>query len=165
MCGRWRSWCCCAGSRLSSQVQIRRHCTKKRCVHFPGYKMRNRSFIKTMVPSLEMKIGQKVRQKREMATKPKSLDQRVRQQKQQRWGMSISKAPPLSQEGKWEAECCVRVSTVSYSDWPAQWLNCTRACKWHQLSQERWGWVVQPAWASWPHQAARSRETLWSGGN
>lgn len=45
-----------------------------------------------MFPSLGMKTGQKVRQKREIAVKPKTPDQRGRQQKQQRRGVSIVKA-------------------------------------------------------------------------
>lgn len=68
-----------------------------------------------MFPSLEMKTGQKVVKKREMAAKLRTPDQSGRQEKQQRRGVSTGKADenwPLSQEGKWEAECCVRVSTV-----------------------------------------------------
>lgn len=47
---------------------------------------------KMMLPSLEMKTGQEVRQKREMSAKLKTLDHRGRQQKQHRRGVSINKA-------------------------------------------------------------------------
>lgn len=150
---------------LSSQEAL----YKEKVCPFSRIQNEEKINYKTMFPSLEMKTGQKVRQKREMAAKLKTSDQRGRQQKQKRWGVSISKAHeiwPLSQEGKWEAECCVRVSTVVYWDWPAQWLNCTCTFKWHQLSQERgegeWSRLLGLAGHN---QAARNRETLWSSGN